>query len=558
MEEMQTKDAVRRQMRARRKALTPEERERAANAVCAKLHGGCTIAEAVDPFDGGGAIAVYLASPDEIDLSDLILELLKCKATVVAPRWNGETYELAKVKGLSDANLRRGPMNILEPAEADIVKPSDVEVWIVPGLAFTKDGKRLGYGGGWYDRLLASASWGAHKIGVAHEFQIVDDLPHEPHDVKMDDVVTDNFSDRHLDFTETPDGFRASVTVDSPMMRRALFFLSLLGLCLFPATVWFTLMLVKGATSLPDWAAVVIFISMAVAACASVLGLFHVCGIPEEAEVEVKGDEGVCRRRFLGLFPRRDIRFRWSPWTEACPSEKFSVVEVSAVQNLFKTYADTATLLALRMNLAHHVAPEELEAAAEAVLANLPRGMRIVREGESETMEVAVHSLAGVGSTIGCCLFLGLLGTLIVSFLTRWPVLFFASLVFLWCALILAVLNQALWSLFGTHRLTVTGKECRYEARLGPRVKRRHFTLSGNSQASSCPGGALQVAVDTCSGLWLFQKLPGRCYLPLVLFVRKHANGSVRSRPASRPPDFIHPPPAPGGRPRSGRCQARP
>jgi len=523
MKELQTKDAVRRQMRARRKALTPEECERAAKAVCAKLHGDCTIAETIDPFDGGGAIAVYLASPDEIDLSEFILELLKCKATVVAPRWNGETYELAKVKGLSDADLRRGPMNILEPAEADIVPLAEVEMWIVPGLAFTNDGKRLGYGGGWYDRILASASKWSNKIGVAHEFQIVDDLPHEPHDVKMDDVVTDNFSDRHLDFTETPDGFRASVTVDSPMMRRALFFLSLLGLCLFPATVWFTLMLVKGATSLPDWAAVVIFISMAVAACASVLGLFHVCGIPEEAEVEVKGDEGVCRRRFLGLFPRRDIRFRWSPWTEACPSEKFSVVEVSVVQNLFRTYSDTATLLALRMNLAHLVAPEMRESAAEAVLANLPRGMRIVHEGESETMEVNVHSLAGVGQTLGCSLSLGLIGTLIVSFLTRWPVLFFASLLFLWCVLLLAVLHNAMWSLFGTHRLTVTGKECHYEARLGPRVKRRHFTLSDDSQASSYPGGSLHVAIDTCSGLWLFQNLPGRCCLPLVLFVEKHA-----------------------------------
>ena len=199
MEELQTKDAVRRQMRARRKALTTEERERAAKVVCAKLHGGCTIAEAIDPFDGGGAIAVYLASPDEIDLSDFILELLNCKAMVVAPRWNGETYELAKVKGLSDADLRRGPMNILEPAEPDIVKPAEVEVWIVPGLAFTKDGKRLGYGGGWYDRLLASASKWAHKFGVAHEFQIVDDLPNEPHDIKMDDIVTDSFSDRYRD-----------------------------------------------------------------------------------------------------------------------------------------------------------------------------------------------------------------------------------------------------------------------------------------------------------------------------------------------------------------------
>ena len=190
-EAMQTKDAVRRQMRARRKALTSEERERAAKAVCARLSDDGDIAEATDPFDGGGALAVYLASPDEIDLSDFILELLRRKATVVAPRWNGETYELARVKSLSDADLRRGPMNILEPAEADIVAPEEIGVWIVPGLAFTKRGNRIGYGGGWYDRLLAMASKSARKIGVAHKFQIVENLPNEPHDIKMDAVVTD-------------------------------------------------------------------------------------------------------------------------------------------------------------------------------------------------------------------------------------------------------------------------------------------------------------------------------------------------------------------------------
>ena len=187
---VETKDAVRRRMRALRRALTPEERERAATAVCARLRGDGGIAEATGTFGGGGAVAVYLASPDEIDLSDFIRELLQRGAKVAAPRWNGETYELAKLKSLSGANLRRGPMNILEPAEADFVKPSEVGVWLIPGLAFTKGGKRLGYGGGWYDRLLASASKRASKIGVAHEFQVVEDLPNEPHDVRLDRVVT--------------------------------------------------------------------------------------------------------------------------------------------------------------------------------------------------------------------------------------------------------------------------------------------------------------------------------------------------------------------------------
>ena len=73
-------------------------------------------------------------------------------------------------------------MGILEPAEAEIVSPKAVGTWLVPGLAFTRDGKRLGYGGGWYDRLLSGAPKASLKLGIAHAFQVVDDLPCEPHD----------------------------------------------------------------------------------------------------------------------------------------------------------------------------------------------------------------------------------------------------------------------------------------------------------------------------------------------------------------------------------------
>lgn len=181
-------------MRAQRRALTPKDRERASKVICAKLINDDLISVAIDPLEGGGAVAVYLATPDEIDLSDFIREMLDRGVKVVAPRWNGKTYELAKLKSLSENDLRRGPMNILEPAEAEIVKPSEVAAWIVPGLAFTILGDRLGYGGGWYDRLMANAK--GFKIGVAHEFQIVENLPHEPHDIQLIRIVTD---DRHIE-----------------------------------------------------------------------------------------------------------------------------------------------------------------------------------------------------------------------------------------------------------------------------------------------------------------------------------------------------------------------
>ena len=176
------KDEIRCEMRARRKALPAAERVDASAVICAKLA----------RLEIGSPVAVYLASPDEIDICAYIERLLWYRCKVVAPRWNGETYELAFLKGLDARHLRRGPMGIMEPVDAEIVPAKEVYGWIVPGLAFTRDGRRLGYGGGWYDRLLADAPKDAVKLGVAHSFQVVEDLPAEPHDIQLTAVVDDS------------------------------------------------------------------------------------------------------------------------------------------------------------------------------------------------------------------------------------------------------------------------------------------------------------------------------------------------------------------------------
>ena len=68
--------------------------------------------------------------------------------------------------------------------------PASVDVVIVPGLAFTLRGDRLGQGGGWYDRFLAGLRPDAVTIGVGFREQLVDHLPVEPHDIRLDHVVT--------------------------------------------------------------------------------------------------------------------------------------------------------------------------------------------------------------------------------------------------------------------------------------------------------------------------------------------------------------------------------
>lgn len=132
--------------------------------------------------------AVYLATPQEIDLTTLIESLWAAECPVFAPAWDGESYVLARYA--RGTELVAGPMGVLEPVvDGDCESAPVPKVWIVPGLAFTRDGGRLGYGGGWYDRLLASAPQPSAVLGVAYPFQLLEKLPSEPHDIALTDVV---------------------------------------------------------------------------------------------------------------------------------------------------------------------------------------------------------------------------------------------------------------------------------------------------------------------------------------------------------------------------------
>ena len=180
------KNVIRAEMRTRRKAVTPEARAAAGKELSRRLIVEDRALGAA--ISAKGPIAVYLASKEEIDLADFITAALSVGCAVVAPRWNGTDYELVRLQDF--ATLVKGPHGILEPPAGPAVRPEDVRAWLVPGLAFTKDGGRLGYGGGWYDRLLGEAAPGAVALGVAHVFQIVDALPLEPHDRTLSGVVS--------------------------------------------------------------------------------------------------------------------------------------------------------------------------------------------------------------------------------------------------------------------------------------------------------------------------------------------------------------------------------
>ena len=173
------------EMKARRKAVPAEVREEASKIVCRRLLEREDVRTALA---NKAAIAVYLASSDEIDLTPFIVTALRQGAMLLAPRWTGVTYELAALGSLD--RLVCGPHGIFEPPPSNPRSPTpSPRIWLVPGLAFTRDGTRLGYGGGWYDRFLSAADPASVKLGLAYGFQIADDLPSEPHDQRLSEIV---------------------------------------------------------------------------------------------------------------------------------------------------------------------------------------------------------------------------------------------------------------------------------------------------------------------------------------------------------------------------------
>ncbi len=87
--------------------------------------------------------------------------------------------------------LVRGPLGADEPPSgAPEADPADIECVVMPGVAFSLDGLRLGRGGGYYDATLKTMPRAA-RVGLAYDVQIVETLPREPHDAPLDAVVTD-------------------------------------------------------------------------------------------------------------------------------------------------------------------------------------------------------------------------------------------------------------------------------------------------------------------------------------------------------------------------------
>jgi len=133
-------------------------------------------------------VMLYYALPDEVDTRHLVDTLLKEGKTVVLPKCVDKIHiEPRQYTGPDD--LAKGIYNLLEPVGKPYDALGDIELIIVPGMSFDKQGHRLGRGRGYYDRFLAQVPQ-AYKIGVCFDFQRVEQVPVDENDQVMDEVLS--------------------------------------------------------------------------------------------------------------------------------------------------------------------------------------------------------------------------------------------------------------------------------------------------------------------------------------------------------------------------------
>lgn len=173
------KDDIRRRVKARKSLLTEMERISSASDVFSRL-------EQLAAFAMSDHILIYNSLPDELSTREFI-DRWKDKKKFYLPRVNGVDLDILP---FDRQRMHIGAFRIEEPSGTDISDPRSIEMVIVPAVAYDRNGNRIGRGKGYYDRLLGRTK--AIRIGVAYDFQIVDEFEVEPHDIPVDIVITES------------------------------------------------------------------------------------------------------------------------------------------------------------------------------------------------------------------------------------------------------------------------------------------------------------------------------------------------------------------------------
>lgn len=154
-------------------------------------------------FINAKSIFIFVSFGSEVDTHEIIKHALTLGKKISIPLVNKEskTMEAREISSLED--MKEGYYGILEPSEnALVMNPGEIDLIIMPGVAFDLKGGRIGYGAGFYDKFLVKVPSATPKIALAYDMQRVEEVPMDTYDVKIDGVITEDISKIFQDNSE--------------------------------------------------------------------------------------------------------------------------------------------------------------------------------------------------------------------------------------------------------------------------------------------------------------------------------------------------------------------
>lgn len=180
-----TKKEIRQHLRRVLTGIPPETLHERSNRACARL-------VETREYHRAQILMLFLSLPNETDTTSLVLQAWRDHKRVLAPKvgWEQRRMLPIEIQSLSD-DVSESPLGIREPARGAPIPVADIDLVVVPGLAFDGHGNRIGRGRGFYDRFLAHPDWHGVACGLALEEQYIDQVPTNEHDRPVDILVTD-------------------------------------------------------------------------------------------------------------------------------------------------------------------------------------------------------------------------------------------------------------------------------------------------------------------------------------------------------------------------------
>jgi 5-formyltetrahydrofolate cyclo-ligase len=187
MREMSNKKCLRKTYLDIRSSLSETEVEKKSKIIIESLF-------SLDEFKSAHTIMFYVDTKKEVMTRQAITGALNMDKRVVVPKVVDHGMIAVEIDSL--IRLKPGRLGIYEPIENNEMPVEQIDLVVVPGVVFDKRGFRIGYGGGYYDRFLPSLRPDARKVAIAYDIQLIDKLSTEDHDIRVDIIITEEFTYR--------------------------------------------------------------------------------------------------------------------------------------------------------------------------------------------------------------------------------------------------------------------------------------------------------------------------------------------------------------------------